>query len=76
MKWLRVVGLGIAIWGLSLLWPDVNRVLTPLLMSGLGLGLGVVILVYVLSRHLGRHHPNHGAGQNHATRPIPVVSTR
>jgi hypothetical protein len=75
MKGLRMVSLGMAIWGLSMVWPEVNRVLTPPLMSGLGLGLGVVILIYDLSRHLGWHHPNHGAGQNHSG-SIPVGLTR
>lgn len=71
MKWLKVTGLGIAIWGLSLLWPEVNRVLTPSLTIGLALGLGVGMLIYILSQ---QNH--HGAGQNHLTDPVPVVLMR
>lgn len=68
MKWLKVTGLGIAIWGLSLLWPEVNRVLTPSLTIGLIVGLGIGMLVYILSQQ-----NDHGAGQNHLTDPVPVV---
>jgi hypothetical protein len=51
MKVLKIIGLGVAIWGLSLFWPDLNRVFTPLMMMRLALGLG---LAYLLGQHLGR----------------------
>jgi len=74
-KGLKLIGLGLAIWGLGLLWPDeVNQVLTPLVMIRLTLGLGVIVLVaYVFDQHLGqyRHHKRDGAGQDHSSRPIP-----
>jgi hypothetical protein len=74
MKGLKLVGLGVAIWGLGLLWPEVNRVLTPSVMIRSVLGLGVVALVaYVLDQHLDqRHDQKHdGVGQNHPPQPIP-----
>jgi hypothetical protein len=75
MKGLKIVGLGIAIWGLGLLWPDeVNQVLTLSVMIKLMLGLGVMVLVaYVFDQHLGqyRHHKRDGVGQDHSSRPIP-----
>jgi hypothetical protein len=74
MKALRLVGLGIVIWGLSLLWPEVNQVLTPWVMIGMALGLGTVALAYILIQRLGHEH-NGGAGQDHRSRPIPVVVT-
>jgi hypothetical protein len=74
-KGLKLIGLGIVIWGLGLLWPDeVNQVLTPLVMIRLILGLGMIgLVVYVFDRHLGqyRHHKRDGVGQDHASRPIP-----
>ena len=74
-KGLKLIGLGLAIWGLGLLWPDeVNQVLTPLVMIRLTLGLGVIVLVaYVFDQHLGQylHHKRDGAGQDHSSRPIP-----
>lgn len=76
MKALRLVGLGIVIWGLSLLWPEVNQVLTPWAMIGMALGLGAVALAYILVQRLGHEHNDGGAGQDHRSRPIPVVVTR
>ena len=74
-KGLKLIGLGLAIWGLGLLWPDeVNQVLTPLVMIRLILGLGVIVLVaYVFDQRLGhyRDHKRGGAGQDHSSRPIP-----
>jgi len=74
MKGLKLVGLGVAIWGLSLLWPGVNLVLTPPVMIGVVLGLGVVVLVAcVFDQHLGRcrHHKRDEAGRDHPSLPIP-----
>jgi len=48
VKGLKFVGLGVAIWGLSLIWPEVNMVLTPAVMRGLG-------LLYSASAPLGAH---------------------
>jgi hypothetical protein len=71
MKGLKIVGLGVVIWGLSLLWPDVNLVLTPLAMIGIVLGLGVAtLLARVLVQHLDQSHDDE-AGQDH---PSPDIS--
>jgi hypothetical protein len=76
MRALKLVGLGIALWGLSLLWPEVNWALTPPVMMGLVLGLGAAALAYVVSQRLDGRHNGDGAGQDHPTRPIPVVVVR
>jgi hypothetical protein len=54
MKVLKIIGLGVAIWGLSLFWPDLNLGLTPLVMTRLALGLGLVSLAYLLGQYLSR----------------------
>ena len=59
MKELKVVLLGIAIWSLSLLWPEVNRLLSPLATAVLmviitATALGVITLIYVLEQELGQ----------------------
>jgi hypothetical protein len=75
MKGLKVIGLGVVIWGLGLLWPDeVNQVLAPLVMIRLVLGLGVIVSVaYVFGQHLDqrRDHKRDGACQDHPSQPIP-----
>jgi hypothetical protein len=54
MKVLKIIGLGVAIWSLSLFWPDLNLGLTPLVMTRLALGLGLVSLAYLLGQYLSR----------------------
>jgi hypothetical protein len=78
MKRLKFVGLGVAIWGLSLLWPEVNPMLTPPMMIGVVLGLGAAaLLVYVLSQLLDQRHDRNSdeAGQVHLSPTIPTVLT-
>ena len=75
MKMLRLASLGIAIWGLSLAWPEVNLMLTPSLMIGLVLGLGAAA-IYGLSQHYGHQHSDHTAGRDHPSRPIPALQMR
>ena len=78
MKGSKFVGLGVAIWGLSLLWPEVNLMLTPPIMIGVVLGLGTAaLLVYVLSQLLDQRHDRNsdGAGQVHLSPTIPTVLT-
>lgn len=76
MKVIRIVGLGIAIWGVSLVWPQVNQALTPPVMIGLTLGLGAVALGYTWLRHIDYGHEGNGAGRDHPSRPIPITATR
>jgi hypothetical protein len=66
-----IVSLGIAIWGLSLFWPEINRFLTEAVMIKVILGLGVITLVYVLHQHLSWPHDHHRTKQNDPHNPIP-----
>lgn len=54
IKVLKIVSLGVAIWGLSLVWPDLNRGLTPWVKTRLGLGLGLINLTYLLGQYLNQ----------------------
>jgi hypothetical protein len=76
MNVIRIVGLGIAIWGLSLIWPQVNQVLTSPAMMGGMLGLGAAAIGYTLIQHLDYHHNDDSAGQDHPSRPVPMTATR
>lgn len=76
MKALKLAGLGVLIWGLSLLWPEVNQVLTPWVTIGITLGLGALALAYIFIHRLGYQHHGGDAGQDHRSRPIPVAVTR
>ena len=73
MKMLRLAGLGIAIWALSLVWTEVNLILTPPMMVGLILGLVAVAVVYRLSQRRCPEDTDHTTRHTHPTRPIPVM---
>jgi hypothetical protein len=76
MKGLKVVGLGVAIWGLGLLWPEVNLVLTLPVMIGVVLGLGAAaLLAYVFDQRLDQRHDHDKAGQDPRL-PIPAPLAR
>jgi hypothetical protein len=72
MKMLRLAGLGIAIWASSLVWTEVNLILTPSIMVGLVLGLGAVAAIYRLGQRRCREDTDHTTRHTHPTRPIPV----
>jgi phosphate/sulfate permease len=76
MNVIRIAGLGIAIWGLSLAWPQVNQVLTAPMMIAATMGLGVAALGYALLRHFDDHHEDSSAGQDHPSRPMPITAIR
>ncbi len=76
MRVLKFVGLGIVIWGLSLLWPQVNQLLTPPIVSGIVLGLGTVAFGYIIIRRFDHDQGDNGTSQDHPSRPIAVTATR
>ncbi len=68
--------MGIAIWALSLVWTEVNLVLTPSITVGLIGGLTAVAVVYRLSQsRCNEDHKDtdHTTRHTHPTRPIPVM---
>ena len=80
MKEIRISVLGVGIWLSSLIWPDVNNLLTGKLIVVLGAGLGASVLLYFWQQHLESDHGHNGAGQNHQpplsrdqTGPLPVL---
>jgi hypothetical protein len=76
MKALKLAGLGFAIWTLSLVWPEINQILGPMVMTGTMLALGMVTVVYALIKHFGNGQPGQYSDQDHPSRPMPAVATR
>jgi len=75
MKGLKVISLGIVIWSLGLFWPEINLLLSPRMMTGLGLGLGIAMLIWELTHHLKHwHHPHNGTRNHHSSRPVPPIA--
>ncbi|MCB0154038.1 MAG: hypothetical protein KDF65_04510 [Anaerolineae bacterium] len=86
MKVLKIISLGLALWGMTLIWPEVNQHLTePVTLKLIG-GLSLVMLAYIIAQHLDwghhHHHPrpsnsSHASNKanhkpNHVSRPVPV----
>lgn len=62
MKTIKIIGLGIGIWSISLLWPQINEWLTLKMQAGLVLGLSSLVLLYEIVKiyrktHSGRNRP-------------------
>jgi hypothetical protein len=76
MRSLKLIGLGVLIWGLSLLWPDINQVLRLPVMISLSIGLGAISLAYVLVQRFHRPPHDKSSGQDQPSRPIPVIAAR
>src|SRR5262245_2919897 len=71
MKLLKIVGIGLAIWGITLLWPEINLLLTAPAMTILAVGVGAVILAYGLGQYFGQPDGNGNHGQ-----PLPHYPTQ
>ncbi len=79
LKWL---GLGAAIWSLSLLWPEINLILTPSVLAGMIFALATIILAYVLGYYhsqidQNKVHCRDEGKQKHSSRPsrpVPPLS--
>lgn len=72
-KLLKIIVLGMAIWGLSLMWPEINGVLTPQATLGLIAGLGAAGLAHILSQQ-SKHRPSqHQVRRDHSSRPTLAV---
>jgi hypothetical protein len=57
MRALKIISWGLALWGLTWLWPELNQWLTaPLLLRSI-LGLsGLLLLDFILQHLAGPHH--------------------
>jgi hypothetical protein len=77
MRLLRFAGVGIVIWGLSWIWPQLNQMLAPSVMIGMILGLAATTLAYLLIQRLDyRVHDNGTVEQDHPSHPTPITATR
>jgi hypothetical protein len=76
MKAIKLVGLGVVVWGLSLIWPEVNQLLNLPVMLGGVLGLSAVAAAYLLLQRVefGRYDDRNG--QDHRSRPVSAAVSR
>jgi|GEM_PF-1901839 len=79
LKWLI---LGIAIWSITLVWPEINLILTLPIMVGLVLALTAIILAYGLGYYHSRMDQNKAPCRDQGkpkhssrpSRPVPPFS--
>jgi hypothetical protein len=64
MKSLKFLSVGIVFWGMTLLWPEVNLLLTPPVMIALVIGLSAISFAYFLGLRFGQPDGNGNSGQN------------
>jgi hypothetical protein len=76
MKSLKIFSVGLVIWGMTLVWPEVNGALSPLVMIVLAIGLSAVSFAYFLGLRFGQPDGNGNPVQNLYTAPQPVASGR
>ena len=73
MKWLKIIIAGIAIWLLSLILPDLNRIMSSSITISLIIGLAIASSVCLFGRYLGQQFRQRKQNSNgHTTRPTPV----
>ena len=77
MKSLKILSVGLTMWGIILLWPEVNLLLTPPVMIVLAIGLSAVSFAYFLGLRFGQPDENSDMGQNvYAPAVQPATSGR
>jgi len=77
MKSLKILSVGLALWGITLLWPEVNLLLTPPAMIALVIGLSAVSFAYFLGLRFGQPDGNGDRGQGlYAPAVQPATSGR
>lgn len=64
MKSLKILSVGIVVWGITLLWPEINLWLTPPVMVTLAIGLSAVSFAYFLGLRFGQPDGNGNTGSN------------
>jgi hypothetical protein len=69
-KVVKIIGLGIAIWGLGLLWPAINQGLTDSVLISLGLVLCLVMLIHSLIRFFSYPDNHRRSGPQCSAKPV------
>jgi hypothetical protein len=73
MKTFKIIGLGLLIWSLGLLWPelDLTYVLATVVVAAMV--IGSVALALLWQEHVEKPHSPNKPRPRHPSRPIPVA---
>jgi hypothetical protein len=73
VKMLKIIGLGLLIWSLGLLWPEIDLALVLAVLIAPTVMVGSVGLALLWWQYLdGSNHPHIGRPQR-PSRPVPVA---
>lgn len=73
MKTLKIIGLGLLIWSLGLLWPEIDLTLVLAVLVAAMVGAGSVALALLWRQHLDGSNHTHPGQPRHSSRPVPVA---
>lgn len=71
MKVWRAIGLGLLIWSLNLIWPEISDWLIQPLSLKVIVGLATSLLVFDLLEYFGRTGDQSGSNHHSNSSPIP-----
>jgi hypothetical protein len=73
MKTLKIIGLGLLIWSLGLLWPelDLTNILAIIVVAAMV--VGSIVLALLWREHIEKPHSPNKPRPRHPSRPIPVA---
>ncbi|NJN94035.1 MAG: hypothetical protein HC875_08020 [Anaerolineales bacterium] len=73
MKALKIIALGLLIWSLGLLWPEINLTLVLAGVIAAALLAGSIALVLLWWQNLDGTNHSHPGRPHHSSRPVPVA---
>jgi hypothetical protein len=73
MKTLKIIGLGLLIWSLGLLWPEIDLALVLAVLVAAVVVAGSVALALLWQQHLDGSNHTHSGRPRHPSRPVPVA---
>ncbi|MCL4300087.1 MAG: hypothetical protein KJ077_30415 [Anaerolineae bacterium] len=73
MRTLKIIGLGLLIWSLGLLWPEIDLALVLAVLVAAAVAAGSVALALLWRQHLDGSNHTHTGRPRQPSRPIPVA---
>lgn len=73
MKAMKIIALGLLIWSLGLLWPEINLTLVLAGVVAAALLAGSIALVLLWWQNLDGTNHSHRGRPRHSSRPVPVA---
>ncbi|HRV90626.1 MAG TPA: hypothetical protein P5526_00520 [Anaerolineae bacterium] len=76
MKWLKIVGLGIALWGLGLVWLEFKFVLLSPVVLGMVAIVAIALPAYRLGQAVGQYYSMASVKVVHPVKPTSPIFVR